>query len=1314
MPTGTEELDVKVYIDYPQERINQKGPFIFCTDGTHIDPASKTNCIIEPVTLSVFGTPLPMTAEWNDATTPTTGNYARYQIYDFNFTGTGGAVWWNFNQYKKPGNSYIFSISDDPAIQSAPIELGNDVVRNEPLFFSYSKLEKKGLDAQVSFKLSWKNQTNTDKDTQLHFRSDGSCDVYRGYVPLSGNISTFASSAVVSGHNTKFLTEVTVGTILYDFYGRILGQVAVITSDVLLEFYTVSNFVITDLSYNKKQPRKIQNYSRTESNYNTSKPISTSLSPNGQFNDIYIIPCRGRDLLVLTSFGLNFCHTFDDLNVPNPPNNITYLGDSETPIITPSGTFSIEILNGKISFQLAKLYFLSKWTGFSQTITTPNPPPVLPTYYTDISGDPEYISFDKGTTLVQGYGTSFLSELDPGDRLLVYNQDFQTILLGIVDTINDDTNLHLVDFAKFSPSDCVDTEEVSAGPPVVLGTKFSSNRKLTGTISFTLNSGIVNGTGTLFTTELELGDYLYDVDGTLIGIVQAIISDTNLALLRATNIARTGIPYYINLNQYDVIYRNAQYERFGIANYDNANNLNMEFIVTDGVGNANPFDGENRSFKLKVKGVSDDVDPLSSEDWGFMFYSCDLIYNLLNDETSNSTIDITTALTQFSMNRNENGDLTLNLSSRTKFLEDLGVIKPDILADRPIKVVLEPRNKLLSGKITIDTTNVVTGVLTKFTTELAIGNTIYKEDGTVIGIVKTITNDTSLTLISINPSLGIEYNIDYTKTNNQPFTIFEGYLSSPEIEYILGENYNVYPNLNFSAICKKQHLNKVFFDTAPNFDNIKLPEIVTQAIIMGGAGLNDPNKIDLFASPTIESYQVPINRSNSNGQYNFGFNIGDSPGGFIEKIRNDFANNFTFYYGHIYDQEALYKNSYDSYMAFKLVDLNETLASTPPVVMYLNEQTAEDNGGIPVYESYKRTIRSMSKTYEQPEANRVAVVGLDKSNANRITVVLNDEASQYSGTLPVNRPDNWLGSVVPFVTGGEKLSSYQDVYQVADQLFKRITTGRELIEFESDLLTWYDSSSNFKNGPKLSGQIFANGTTQILGNPSALFETELTPGDTIYNFDTGDIIGIVATIESDEELHLLENFGTGPITGPLNYTKNVVYLNQFDLIDIGDVISISDLENNIENYKIIDWNFEIIKDNHLSDQINVRRAKYRGKKVTIPASNPPVFEFTVTFNGNPQSAQPSSNQKIIAVGEQLAFVVQTLGNPPYTTNTFSLTNEPTGMVYSVSPDTTFAVILYEPISSQGNQVYENITMTCNNSNGSSISYVFNVRTYDSL
>jgi hypothetical protein len=1304
MPTGTEELDIKVYIDYAQERTNQKGPYVFATDGTHIDQSSKTNCFIDPVTLSTFGMPLPMTKEWNDKTTPTTGNYSRFQIYDFTFTGTGGAVWWNFNQYKKAGNSYIFSISDDAAIQSAPIELTNDVIRNEPLFFSYSKLEKKGSDNQVSFKLNWKNSTNSDKDIQLHFRTDGSCDVYRGYVPLSGNISTFASSAVVSGHNTKFLTEVTVGTYIYDQYGRLLGQVANIVNNFNLDLYSNAAFIVTDVLYNKKQPNIIQTYSRTESNYNTSKPVSTSTTPNDQFNDIYIIPCRGRDLLVLTSFGLNFCHSFNDLNVPNPPGNVTFLTPSEDPIITPSGKFSIEILNGKIAFQLAKLYFLSKWTAFSQTIKTPNIPPVLPTFYKDISGNATVINFDTQSTTVVGTSTSFLTELNPGDRLLAYNEDYQTIPIGIVDFITDDLSLSLVDFPQFSSEDC--SGNISGD------VRYTSNAKLTGTITFTLDSGIVNGTGTLFTTELELGEYLYDADGIFIGIVQAIVSDTNLALFKNTNIARTAIPYYINLNQYDFVYRNAQYERFGNANYDDTNNINMEFIVTDGVGNASPFNNENDLFKLKIKQISDDADPLSSEDWGYMFYSLDVINNLLNETTSNTEVDITNQLTQFSMQRNENGDLSIHLESRTKFLEDLGVVKPDILAGRPVRVDLVPRPPaLLDGLISFFGTEIIYGEDTLFTTQVTPGDTLYANDGTAIGIVDYIVDDFELGLFS-NFIGGTVEDIEYTNiATNEAFSIFEGYLSSPQIDYILGQNYDVYSNLSFSAICKKQHLNKMYFDTAPNFDNIQLPNIVVQSIFMGGSGSNDPNMTDLLASPTIESYQVPINRSNSNGQYNFGFNIGESCGGFIEKIRSDYANNFTFMHSHIWYQQELFKTNYMSYMTFKLIDLNLIPSGTPPVVLYLNEQTAESEGGIPVYESYKRTIRSMSRTFEQPEANRVAIIGIDKSTSNRITVVLDDSASQYTPALPINRPNNWLGEVTPFVYASEKLNSLQDVNQVAEQYFNRITTGRDLIEFESDILTWYDSTSKIITGDDLTGVFSLNTTVNVVGI-GTLFTSELSPGDSIYLSSNGEFIGIVSTITNDTNLVLISNNIAINYAG-IKGTKNIKYLNQYEMIDIGDIVTISYLDNSLENFQIIDYSFDLIKAYTDQEGINVRKAKYRAKKVTVPAIDTPVFSFNITGDVG-QNQQPAYNQKIIAVDDQLLFVIEVLGTPQFTTNSFALSNQPANMTVTASNTTEAAIISFTPDNTQANQLANNIVLTCTNSNGAVITYTFSVRVYDSL
>ena len=167
MPTGLEALDLKVYLDYPQERQNRKGPYVFATDGTQVDSGTKNNCIIDPVTLSVFGTPLPMTNDWKSGTgaSDPSSHYYRFQKSDFTFTSAGGASDWLVNNYYANGDCYIYSGSGVTAKQQAPVQLTNGVSRNEPLFISYGKLQKKNTDNTPLLKLFWVDQNNVFNDT---------------------------------------------------------------------------------------------------------------------------------------------------------------------------------------------------------------------------------------------------------------------------------------------------------------------------------------------------------------------------------------------------------------------------------------------------------------------------------------------------------------------------------------------------------------------------------------------------------------------------------------------------------------------------------------------------------------------------------------------------------------------------------------------------------------------------------------------------------------------------------------------------------------------------------------------------------------------------------------------------------------------------------------------------------------------------------------------------------------------------------------------------------------------------------------------
>jgi hypothetical protein len=357
-----------------------------------------------------------MTNEWRDAGTGCTGHYYRYQKSDFTFVD---ASKWKSQDVNKTGNTYIFSGSGVTSDMRSVVQLTSGVVRNESLFFSFRKNDQENTDNTALIKLYWSNDTNKDRDTQLHLNSDGSCDIYRGYIYQSGIITATSGSTTVTGVGTSFVNELSNGTIIYDSYGRLIGTIASRASATSLTLNAnaprsfTGNYFRTDVRVVGNTivsgPNKIQTYSRTESNYQKTRPISPTINPNDKFNDIYIIPCRGNELMILTSYGLNFSHAFDDLNLPDPPantNNYLLQNQTSVPIILPSGNFSIQVAKGKASFQLAKLYFLSNWSIKSQKIETASSPPILPTILTGS------ISVGFGFTSVTGTGTSFTSELN--------------------------------------------------------------------------------------------------------------------------------------------------------------------------------------------------------------------------------------------------------------------------------------------------------------------------------------------------------------------------------------------------------------------------------------------------------------------------------------------------------------------------------------------------------------------------------------------------------------------------------------------------------------------------------------------------------------------------------------------------------------------------------------------------------------------------------------------------------------------------------------------------------------------------------------
>jgi hypothetical protein len=1293
MPLGYEECDLHVYLDYPQERQNKQGPFIFATDGTQIDSASLTDCIIDPCTLSVFGKPLPMTDEWR---TQYTGGYARFQFADYTFIS---ASKWKFNNLQNAGDTYIYSISDNVNDQAEKISLTADRARNQPIFFSFSKNQKKSSSKQPIVKLFWENALNKDKDVQLHFQQDGSCDVYRGYVLLPGTIIAQTTGSTVTGIGTRF-TDATFGLLpgnkLYDVFGILLGTVNTVISDISLTLTTNASHNYVG-EYSTLTPNKVQTYSRTESNYSSGRPITTVANPNDQFNDVSVIPCRGRDLLVITSFGLNFCHTFADLGsgdiFPDPPrdiDNYAAVNYTRIPIILPSGKFSVQIPSGKLSFQTANLNFKSNWTFDSQLITMPSAPPIKDTTATGT------ITFSNwtNTTTVTGSGTSFLSEVPVNS--VIYARVQQTsgsIYVGWVESVASDTSLTIFDPVIYQGS----------------GADFYVYPRVSGTISFSSGDNIINGVGTSFLSDLSLLDKIYLADGTYVGQVDAIISNSQFTIAYPTTSGAGSAPFFKNFNEYSVNnFENFQVEPFGYLDSINlpTNTSIGGAIITGNGSDDSVFNGTNNKFRIRIK-QTNEFD--TYQELGYMFYAGDLVFPLLNQTTSNATIDIITAIQGLNISRSETGELTLSFDARKVLLSDLGVVKPDILSNRPIKVTLAPRRLLSTGTISKGASDQLIGTGTLFTEEYTENQKIYTIDGLFVGYVYSIESDTALTLFGFTTEEFVNVEFSPYPIFNE-FVIFEGYLDSPDINYLqsgpIDNTYSEYALLSFTAIDKKQRLNAAYFSSAPNFDSVNISNIIGTTIAFSGEGNNEINNFNLIVSASLDSYQVPLNRNNSNGQYNFAINLGDSAGGFIEKIRSDFAQNFVFYARGDWGAKRVSQNGFNNYTTFFFKDYNAVPKLGPDlynVKLYLNEIQAQSFDLIPTYAAYKRTVRSLRKTYETPEANRIVIVGLDKSDGSRIEYVLNDEASQNSSTAPATRPDNWLGDIYPFVMINDKLNSKTDVAQCGNQFYDKLTPGREIVEFESDLLTYFDNDSHYvPQGPTpLSGEIQFFDNSDVVVGTLTEFTTELEIGDVLYD-NTGKVIGQIYSITDDFELYLSANasFTAGTSIPFNNYT---IYLNEFNYIDIADIVVLYD-ENNVGTfYQILDWNVDFVRENNTDGYSapNVRFAKYRAKKVV-----PPANEEIVT---NPTYVEPALNQKIITKDESLEGRVYIVNFDNTKTYTATLSGHPTGMTASIVDN--YASVEWIPNTGQQNKIYNGITVTISDGTVSK-PYVFSVRVYN--
>jgi hypothetical protein len=151
-----------------------------------------------------------------------------------------------------------------------------------------------------------------------------------------------------------------------------------------------------------------------------------------------------------------------------------------------------------------------------------------------------------GAQAVTGVGTRYLTELKTGSVLY----DNTGVFIGYVSSVTNDTS------ATLKANGAV---AITGATALATGQRFNDNGapgsgifSPSGRIDVATGSTAVvaNGTGTLFLSQLRVGDYLYSGTGALIGVIASIASDTSLTLAANSLVTATNI--FFGTSQYSI------------------------------------------------------------------------------------------------------------------------------------------------------------------------------------------------------------------------------------------------------------------------------------------------------------------------------------------------------------------------------------------------------------------------------------------------------------------------------------------------------------------------------------------------------------------------------------------------------------------------------------------------------------------------------------------------------------------------------------------------------------------------------------------
>ncbi len=321
--------------------------------------------------------------------------------------------------------------------------------------------------------------------------------------------------------------------------------------------------------------------------------------------------------------------------------------------------------------------------------------------------------------------------------------------------------------------------------------------------------------------------------------------------------------------------------------------------------------------------------------------------------------------------------------------------------------------------------------------------------------------------------------------------LFRGTLSPPEIVYEPGEDPYTLGTMRFTGVDRFGDFDVTMFPEAVPNDGNTIAQFFDRVFPVSGY-----STATYLSSNYSSTFAVPKSADISRGNYSLIPKRGDYVGGYINQFRDEYL--ATWYFGWRPTSATSPTGGYK----FQVSD-PASVGNTSVMTLYQSFNDAQLWGEYIGYEAPQKTIRNLKRVYESPEANQITVIGQDPKTNSLLVKTFIDSSSQTPGTAPGSRPDNWRGRPIQFILSNENLTTQNAVDQAAQLLYNRIGTGRYLVEFESDLLTYFNPSALQTLMRPTATATVTNGTPAISCSNRYVDGTRVVLTTTVGNLTSG-------------------------------------------------------------------------------------------------------------------------------------------------------------------------------------------------------------------